>query len=69
MILGALASGTTTVEGLLEGADVLATAQAMRSFGARVEQEGVGRWRIEGQGGFVEPRTWSTAATPAPACG
>jgi 3-phosphoshikimate 1-carboxyvinyltransferase len=55
MILGALASGTTTVEGLLEGADVLATAQAMRSFGARVEQEGVGRWRIEGQGGFVEP--------------
>jgi 3-phosphoshikimate 1-carboxyvinyltransferase len=55
MILGALASGTTTVEGLLEGADVLATAQAMRSFGARVEQEGAGRWRIEGQGGFVEP--------------
>jgi len=55
MILGALASGTTTVEGLLEGADVLATAQAMRHFGARVEQEGVGRWRIEGQGGFVEP--------------
>jgi len=55
MILGALATGTTTVEGLLEGADVLATAQAMRSFGARVEQEGVGRWRIEGQGGFVEP--------------
>lgn len=55
MILGALASGTTTVEGLLEGADVLATAQAMRSFGARVEQEGVGRWRIEGHGGFTEP--------------
>ncbi|WP_426010740.1 3-phosphoshikimate 1-carboxyvinyltransferase [Caulobacter sp. DWR2-3-1b2] len=55
LILGALASGTTTVEGLLEGADVLATAQAMRSFGARVEQEGGGRWRIEGKGGFVEP--------------
>ncbi|TCS05428.1 3-phosphoshikimate 1-carboxyvinyltransferase [Caulobacter sp. BK020] len=55
MILGALASGTTTVEGLLEGADVLATAQAMRSFGARVEQEGVGRWRVEGHGGFSEP--------------
>jgi 3-phosphoshikimate 1-carboxyvinyltransferase len=55
MILGALASGTTTVDGLLEGADVLATARAMRHFGARVEQEGVGRWRIEGQGGFVEP--------------
>lgn len=55
MILGALASGTTTVEGLLEGDDVLATARAMRGFGARVEQEGVGRWRIEGKGGFEEP--------------
>jgi 3-phosphoshikimate 1-carboxyvinyltransferase len=55
MILGALATGTTTVEGLLEGDDVLATARAMQAFGARVEQEGVGRWRIEGQGGFSEP--------------
>jgi 3-phosphoshikimate 1-carboxyvinyltransferase len=55
MILGALATGTTTVEGLLEGDDVLATARAMRAFGARVEQEGVGRWRIEGKGGFEEP--------------
>ena len=55
MILGAMAAGTTTVEGLLEGADVLATAQAMRGFGARVEHEGVGRWRIEGKGGFSEP--------------
>lgn len=55
MILGALASGTTTIEGLLEGDDVLATARAMQAFGARVEQEGVGRWRVEGQGGFSEP--------------
>ena len=55
MILGALATGTTTVEGLLEGDDVLATARAMRAFGARVEQEGAGRWRIEGKGGFEEP--------------
>ncbi|WP_297507495.1 3-phosphoshikimate 1-carboxyvinyltransferase [uncultured Caulobacter sp.] len=55
MILGALATGTTTVEGLLEGDDVLATARAMAAFGARVEREGVGRWRIEGQGGFSEP--------------
>jgi 3-phosphoshikimate 1-carboxyvinyltransferase len=55
MILGALASGTTTVDGLLEGADVLATAAAMAAFGARVEREGDGRWRIEGKGGFEEP--------------
>ncbi|PVM89146.1 3-phosphoshikimate 1-carboxyvinyltransferase [Caulobacter endophyticus] len=55
MILGALASGTTTIEGLLEGDDVLATARAMQAFGARVEKEGVGRWRVEGKGGFSEP--------------
>lgn len=55
MILGALASGTTTVEGLLEGDDVLATARAMQAYGARVEPEGGGRWRIEGKGGFEEP--------------
>lgn len=55
MILGALATGTTTVEGLLEGDDVLATARAMQAFGARVEREGGGRWRIEGYGGFSEP--------------
>jgi 3-phosphoshikimate 1-carboxyvinyltransferase len=55
MILGALATGTTTVDGLLESDDVLRTAAAMAAFGARVEREGVGRWRIEGQGGFSEP--------------
>ncbi|MBS0410233.1 MAG: 3-phosphoshikimate 1-carboxyvinyltransferase [Proteobacteria bacterium] len=55
MILGALASGVTEVEGLLEGDDVLATAGAMRAFGAQVESLGGGRWRIEGRGGFSEP--------------
>ena len=55
MILGALANGITEVEGLLEGDDVLATAAAMRAFGASVETLGGGRFRIEGRGGFVEP--------------
>ena len=55
MILGALARGVTDVEGLLEGDDVLATAAAMRAFGAGVENLGGGRWRIEGRGGFSEP--------------
>jgi 3-phosphoshikimate 1-carboxyvinyltransferase len=55
MILGALASGTTTVEGLLEGDDVLATARAMQAFGATVTRTGQGRWTIEGHGGFSEP--------------
>ena len=48
LILGALATGTTEIEGLLEGDDVLRTAAAMRSFGAKVERLGEGRWRVEG---------------------
>jgi len=55
LILGALARGVTEIEGLLEGEDVLATARAMRAFGAEVERLGEGRWRVRGQGGFVEP--------------
>ena len=55
LILGALATGTTEIEGLLEGDDVLRTAAAMRSFGAKVERLGEGRWRVEGAGGFSEP--------------
>ncbi len=56
LILGALATGTTEIEGLLEGDDVLATAAAMRAFGAEVTQAGrPGRWRVTGRGGFREP--------------
>ena len=55
MILGAMASGVTKVEGLLEGVDVLATARAAEAFGATVEKLGGGRWRITGRGGFQTP--------------
>ena len=55
LIFGALATGMTEIEGLLEGDDVLATAQAMRSFGAKVTNQGQGRWTVEGFGGFTEP--------------
>ncbi|MDX2233668.1 MAG: 3-phosphoshikimate 1-carboxyvinyltransferase [Hyphomonadaceae bacterium] len=55
LILGALASGTTQIDGLLEGEDVLATAAAMRAFGADVEALGGGRWRVTGRGGLAEP--------------
>lgn len=60
LILGALASGVTEIEGLLEGEDVKRTAAAMASFGAGVErlgpsEAGGGRWRVEGRGGFAEP--------------
>src|SRR6202000_248303 len=40
LILGALAHGETLIEGLLEGDDVLRTAEAMGQFGAFVTQEG-----------------------------
>jgi 3-phosphoshikimate 1-carboxyvinyltransferase len=55
LILGALAQGTTEIEGLLEGDDVLATARAMRCFGAETERLGEGRWRVRGKGAFAEP--------------
>ncbi|MCB1350230.1 MAG: 3-phosphoshikimate 1-carboxyvinyltransferase, partial [Maritimibacter sp.] len=50
LILGALSVGETHVTGLLEGEDVLATAEAMRAFGAGVERLGDGEWRIHGVG-------------------
>ena len=57
LILGGLTVGETAVEGLLEGEDVLATARAMRAFGAQVERLGEGSWRIHGcgVGGLGEP--------------
>ncbi len=55
LILGALATGVTEIEGLLEGEDVRRTAAAMAAFGAGVERLGEGRWRVDGKGGFAEP--------------
>ncbi|MGF1554398.1 MAG: 3-phosphoshikimate 1-carboxyvinyltransferase [Paracoccaceae bacterium] len=57
LILGTLAVGRTTIEGLLEGEDVLRTAAAMRAFGARVERDAPGTWSVDGVGvgGLLEP--------------
>ncbi len=57
LILGALAVGETTITGLLEAEDVLNTAGAMRSFGAKVSRTGPGAWRVHGMGvgGWGEP--------------
>ncbi len=57
LILGALAVGETRITGLLEGEDVLATAAAMRAFGAEVTRLGEGVWSVHGVGvgGFAEP--------------
>ena len=43
LILGLLALGETRIEGLLEGEDVLRTAEACRALGAGVRREGPGR--------------------------
>ena len=55
LILGALADGETLIEGLLEGDDVVRTAEAMQAFGAEVERTGEGHWRVRGKGGLDEP--------------
>ena len=59
LILGSLAIGTTKVTGLLEGADVLATADAMRALGVDITRHDDGTWVIVGQGlhGLVAPET------------
>ncbi|HEX8840253.1 MAG TPA: 3-phosphoshikimate 1-carboxyvinyltransferase [Sphingomicrobium sp.] len=48
LILGALADGETQISGLLEGQDVLHTADAVRAFGADVQRLGAGEWRVRG---------------------
>jgi len=57
LILGLLAIGETTIEGLLEGDDVLRTAKACEALGARIERLGPGSWKVAGVGigGLVSP--------------
>lgn len=56
-MLGALAIGKTTIRGLLEGEDVLATAAAMRAMGAVIERSESGIWTVQGVGvgGLLQP--------------
>lgn len=58
MIFGAMASGSTTVSGLLEGADIMSTADAMRAFGATISRGDDGIWTVMGRGedGFATPK-------------
>ncbi len=57
LILAALTVGESAVAGLLEGEDVLRTADVMRALGARLERADDGVWRIHGVGvgGFSAP--------------
>lgn len=58
LIFGLLAVGETRVSGLLEGEDVIRTADAARALGARVERLGEGEWRVHGVGvgGLLQPK-------------
>lgn len=55
-MFGALASGRTTITGLLEGEDVLRTGAAMRAMGATIRKDG-DAWLIDGVGNgcLLEP--------------
>ena len=50
LMLSALAVGESRISGLLEGEDVMSTAQAMRQMGATIERTGEGEWRVHGVG-------------------
>jgi 3-phosphoshikimate 1-carboxyvinyltransferase len=53
--MGALATGRTEIEGLLESEDVKCTAEAARLFGAGVTRSEAGLWSVDGAGGFRQP--------------
>ncbi|WP_439596639.1 3-phosphoshikimate 1-carboxyvinyltransferase [Falsiroseomonas sp.] len=57
LLLGALATGTTTLTNLPEDQDLQRLAAALRALGARVESRGGGAWQVAGRGigGLVEP--------------
>ena len=50
LMLGALAVGTTRIEGLLEGEDIHATAAALRAMGVTVICDAPGSWHVDGVG-------------------
>ncbi len=50
IIFGSLAEGMTHIEGFLEAEDTLATLQAFRSLGVKIDQHGNGRVDIHGVG-------------------
>ena len=59
LMFGAITVGETMISGLLEGEDVLHTAEAMRKLGATIEKSGDGLWRVFGVGigGLMQPKS------------
>ena len=50
LIFGASTVGETTITGLLEAEDVLATAEALRAMGADIDRDNSGVWHVRGAG-------------------
>ena len=59
LMFASLAVGKSTIRGLLEGEDVLATAAAMRAMGADIARSADGVWTVYGVGvgGLMQPAT------------
>jgi 3-phosphoshikimate 1-carboxyvinyltransferase len=59
LMFAGLAVGRSRITGLLEGEDVLATAAAMRQFGATIARGEDGVWTVDGVGvgSLLEPKT------------
>lgn len=57
LMLASQALGTTTIHDLLEGEDVLRTAEALRQCGVPITQHAPGHWSVVGRGigGLQEP--------------
>ena len=57
IMFGALAIGKTNITGLLEGEDVMATAEAFRKMGASITKNDDGTWTVigTGLGGLHQP--------------
>lgn len=70
LLIGALAVGRSTIEGLMESRDVLATADALRQLGVRVDAR-ADAWHVHGLGvrGLLAPQVrldLDTSATGLP---
>lgn len=50
IMLGGIAEGITTIQGLLEGEDVLRTVAALQALGASINKKPNGEWSIQGTG-------------------
>lgn len=51
LMFAAIAQGRSRLTGVLDGADVLATAAALNALGAVLEQGEAGTWTVDGRGG------------------